>query len=290
MKIRIFQKGFHYGQDGRGNRLVLHLQGCNLRCPWCSNPEGLEPEGVLLTDKAWLSECCCPHGAVTKEGLDRNRCLSCRTRDCVRTMRQKGIRLSYREYETEEILRECERSKPMFFDGGGVTLTGGEVSVQLDAVKELLQGLKARSIHTAIETNGLHPRLPELVPLVDQWIMDIKHYDASVHQSWCGAGNEAAAKVLEHVSAHHPDVTVRVPLIPGFNDREQDAEGFAAYFLEHIRGGGTRIEFLTYHEFGKTKWEQCGLTYFLPSRKIAPETVQTFEKIMKENGLLCVRT
>ena len=45
MELRIFQKGFNFSQDGPGNRLVYHLQGCNLRCPWCSNPEGIPLEG-----------------------------------------------------------------------------------------------------------------------------------------------------------------------------------------------------------------------------------------------------
>ena len=54
MDIRIFQKGFNYAQDGTGNRLVLHLQGCNMHCPWCSNPEGMPLNGVLLTEKEWL--------------------------------------------------------------------------------------------------------------------------------------------------------------------------------------------------------------------------------------------
>ena len=43
--MRIFQKGFNFGQDGPGNRLVYHLQGCNMHCLWCSNPEGMKING-----------------------------------------------------------------------------------------------------------------------------------------------------------------------------------------------------------------------------------------------------
>ena len=81
--VRIFQKGFHYSQDGPGNRLIYHLQGCNLRCPWCANPEGLLLDGGT-------------------------------------------------EYTVEELVAEAKRSRMMFFDGGGVTLTGGEVTMQFE--------------------------------------------------------------------------------------------------------------------------------------------------------------
>ncbi len=43
--MKIFYKGFNFSQDGPGNRLVYHLQGCNMQCPWCSNPEGMSFEG-----------------------------------------------------------------------------------------------------------------------------------------------------------------------------------------------------------------------------------------------------
>ena len=108
MDIRIFQKGFNYAQDGTGNRLVLHLQGCNMHCPWCSNPEGMPLNGVLLTEKEWLDESCCPKGAVKDGVLDRGICASCLEKPCVNRYRQKGIRLSCQEYSTEELLQECE--------------------------------------------------------------------------------------------------------------------------------------------------------------------------------------
>ena len=102
-KLHIFQKGFNYSQDGPGNRLVYHLKGCNLRCPWCSNPEG----------------------------MDVNRAV--------------GYSAS-----VDEVLKEVLRSAPMFFEGGGVTFTGGECTLQIDALMELFALLKKEGISTAI--------------------------------------------------------------------------------------------------------------------------------------------
>lgn len=252
-KIKIFQKGFNYSQDGQGNRLVFHLQGCNMRCPWCSNPEGMSLKGTYMTEKG-------------------------------------RSRLSCNEYTIEEIVKESVRSKPMFFDGGGVTLTGGEISMQFEAVKELLKNLKEEQIHTAIETNGSHPCMEELIPYVDQWIMDVKHYDEEKHKAWVGITLENTLKTLKTVSEMHEDMLVRVPLIPGFNDSEEDAEGFAKCFTRNANKEKLKIEFLVYHEYGKQKWEQCGMEYKMPNIRLASGTVKKFEEIMQRNGIVCVRT
>ena len=105
MKIRYFQKGFNFSQDGPGNRLVIHLQGCNLHCPWCSNPEGMNANG--------------------------------------------GKNVS-----VEDLIEEIVSCKRLFFDGGGVTFTGGECTLQKDALRQILKACKQNRIHTTIETNG----------------------------------------------------------------------------------------------------------------------------------------
>lgn len=87
MQIKYFQKGFNYSQDGPGNRLVIHLQGCSLHCPWCSNPEGMNIKG--------------------------------------------GKTIS-----TEELLKEILSCKRLFFDGGGVTFTGGECTMQKESLSK----------------------------------------------------------------------------------------------------------------------------------------------------------
>lgn len=290
MKLKVFQKGFNYSQDGEGNRLIFHLQGCNMKCPWCSNPEGMPLKGVLVTEKEWLKESCCPKGAVKDGILDRSMCEVCEDMPCTLKRRQKGIRLSYKEYEVDEVVQECIASKPMYFDGGGVTLTGGEITMQFDAVKELLEKLGEAGIHRAIESNGSHPRMTELIPLVDQWIMDVKHYDNEKHKEWLGVPNTVIAENLRKVSDVHPNMLIRVPLIPGFNDSEEDAAGFAEYFEKYMNVTNTKVEFLTYHEFGKGKWEQCGMEYRMKPARIAPGTVRFFEKVMSEKGIQCVRT
>jgi len=287
MKIRYFQKGFNYAQDGRGNRLIFHLQGCNLRCPWCANPEGLSPRGALMVDFDWLRESCCPRGAVKNGALDRSFCADC-DRPCV-AMRQKGIRLSCAEAEVDALVSECAASAPMFFDGGGVTLTGGEVCMQLDAVGELLAKLGNLGIHRAIETNGSLPRTAELIPLVDEWIMDFKHHDSQKHLQWLGAGNENVLDTLQRVCATHPDVLVRIPLMPGFNDAPADAEAFAALLGPIAAGDNVRMEVLTYHEFGKAKWAQCGMTYAMSGR-VAPEARARLESALAAVGIRVVRT
>ena len=288
MKIRCFQKGFNYSQDGRGNRLVLHLQGCNLRCPWCANPEGIAPQGTLMADSEWLTEACCPKGAVKDRALDREMCAACPDKPCT-TMRQKGLRLSCREVEEDALVAECVGSMPMFFDGGGVTLTGGEVCMQLPAVKTLLTRLGTHGIHRAIETNGSLPGTLDLLPLVDEWIMDFKHYDSDVHRAWLGAGNEGVLNTLRAVCDAHPDVLVRIPLMPGFNDAPGDAAAFADILSPIAVRANVRMEVLTYHEFGKAKWAQCGMTYTMSGR-VSPDARKALETTLKDAGIHVVRT
>lgn len=289
MKLKIFQKGFNYSQDGRGNRLIYHLQGCNMKCPWCANPEGMSVEGVLFVEKDWLKESCCPKGAVQEGVLDRTKCAECEERPCTR-IRQKGIRLSYYEAETDDLVRECIKSRPMFFDGGGVTLTGGEIGMQFEAVKEFLEKLGEAGIHRAIESNGTHPRMGELMPLVDEWIMDFKHFEDGKHKQWLGVSNENVKKNVRIAAEVHPDVLIRIPLMPDFNDSREEAEGFAEFLGQFGARENVRMEILPYHEFGKGKWEQCGMNYTMPPKQIAPETAAYLEKKLAEAGIHVVRT
>ena len=242
MDIRFFQQGFNYSQDGPGNRLVLHLQGCNLRCPWCSNPEGLCFDGGKAMSVASL--------------LD--------------------------------LARSC---RMMFFDGGGVTLTGGEATMQFEAVKEFLTRLHEEGIHTALETNGLNPRLPELFPVVDYLIMDYKHHDAEIHRRVTGVSNDLTRKNIALALEAGKSPAIRIPLIGGFNASREDARKFAAAFQELGLPGRSTLELLCYHEYGKDKYAACGLPYTMTAdARVSAETLRYFENTLTDGGITLIHT
>lgn len=243
MKIKLFQKGFNYSQDGPGNRLVYHLQGCNLACPWCANPEGMDIAG----------------GTV---------------------------------YDVRDLADEAARSRKLFFDGGGVTLTGGEPTVQFEAVRELLTLLKDEEIDTAMETNGSSRRLPELFGLLGHLMMDCKHYDGGVLARWTGERLDVLTENIAAAVGSGVPLLVRVPLIGGVNASDEDARGFVRLF-QSIDGFAERVhvELLCYHEYGKAKWEKLGRKYTMePSAFVTPETLDQIVQIMTGAGITLVKT
>ena len=244
MNIKYFQKGFNYSQDGPGNRLVYHLHGCNLRCPWCSNPEGMDPAVV-----------------------------------------HKAFPVS--EVSVEDMLCEILSCQPMFFDGGGVTFTGGEVCLQLPAVVELFKKLKENGINTAIETNGLFPTLPSLFPYLDHLIMDLKSADKEKSKSVIGYSVDTVAANLKNASGM-VDTLIHIPLIHGFNDSDEDLEKFISVLSPYK--DDIRVEILAYHEYGKDKWIKCGLDYKMQDAFLKPGTLKKWNEQFKAAGLNAVRT
>lgn len=240
--LRIFQKGFNFSQDGPGNRLVYHLQGCNLRCPWCSNPESLATAGG-------------------------------------------------RAYSTEELMEEVKRSSLMFFEGGGVTLTGGEVTVQFDGAKKFLTRLHEEGIHTCIETNGICSRLPELFPVLDLLIMDVKHYDSAVHKSITGLPNDLTIRNITAALEAAQPLALRIPLIGGVNASEESARGFASIFTGLGVPGRATVELLPYHEYGKSKYETLGMAYTMTEKaRVSWEQVRIFTETLEAAGLTVIKT
>ncbi len=242
MELKLFQKGFNYSQDGPGNRLIYHLKGCNLVCPWCSNPEGMFANaegGFLLT--------------------------------------------------VDQLVNEAKSCSPMFFDGGGVTFTGGEATCQPSALKNALTKLTNIGINTCIETNGTYKNLSDLFPIIDHLIIDLKHPNSAIHKELLGLGNEVIKKNILLASQKHPDLLVRIPLICGINTDDDIIDEFIEFFksTEHQN---YRIELLSYHEYGKDKWKKCGREYTIVNANVSKKLRLHIEEKFKHAGLNIVRT
>ena len=290
MKIDIFEKGFNYSQDGAGNRLVYHLQGCNMHCPWCANPEGMSKTPPLFVNGKQLVDSVCPIGAIQNHRLDRSVCKSCTDRPCIHINYNQGIVCKCKSCEINEILAEVLKSKPLFFDGGGVTLTGGEPTVQFEAVKELLSRLKDEGIHTAIETNGTHPKLPELFPVIDQPMIDFKHPDDSIHRVVTGVSNHTVKENIAKANAFKKLVDIRIPLIGSFNTSKDSLKGMLDFF-KTLNPDFFTVEFLRYHEYGKDKWHACGMDYTMnEDARVDDATVKRFLNVFLSCGFRVIHT
>lgn len=234
--MKILQKGFNYSQDGPGNRLVYHLQGCNFACKWCSNADSIPLNNTNAKD-----------------------------------------------YTVPELFDEVIRSRMMFFDGGGVTFTGGEVCMQSEELRELLKLLKENEIHTAVETNGSIPALKDVSAYVDYLIVDFKHFDDDKHKEWVGASNKNVKDNLEYFFETGRQIHIRIPVVHGVNDESQ---GFAEYFSKFDTSNAV-FEFLAYHEYGKDKWKG---EYQIKDGFVTAETIVQFNDTFKNYGLKTVVT
>jgi pyruvate formate lyase activating enzyme len=161
----------------------------------------------------------------------------------------------------QEVVAKAIRMKPFFEpSGGGITLTGGEVTGQPEFATAVLAGCRAEDIHTAIESCGACSWL-HLQPLVDQCdlvLYDLKLIDEEQHRRWTGASNRSILENVRRLSAYN--VQIRVPLIPGITDTEENLAGIYAFMRQ---AGLHRIALLPYNPSAGAKYEWLDRPYDL---------------------------
>lgn len=213
--------------EGPGIRLVLFLQGCNMRCLYCHNPD-TQP---------------------------------------LRGGEKMGIK---------KILALLENEKAYFSEKGGLTVSGGEPTIQARELVKLFKEVKEKGIHTALDTNGsiINDDVKNLYKLTDLVVLDVKHIDNEWHKKITGMGNENVLASAHYREESRKAMWLRYVLVPGYSDQAKYIDEWGKYF--HNYKSVERVEIIPYHTLGAHKYEAMGMKYELED--VVPPTVEQIEK------------
>jgi len=297
--------------------MTVYLKGCPLRCVWCHSPESIAPEPEVAWYEVRCRKCgacaaACPeklppwfeqtpedrarcrqrapgvarHSGVhelryAQDAPDRPRCGA-----CVKACPAEALEVKGYETTAGEVADAAERLKPFFGrSGGGVTLTGGEPTLQLDFAAAVATLCRERGIHVAVETCGCTSweRLERLAKVTDLFLYDLKDANAERHRRNCGIELAPIADNLRRLIARGAGVIVRVPLIPGCNDSPDDVAAIARL----ARGcGAARITLLPFNPAASGKYSWLRRPYPLPeARRQGDAELRRLEAIATEAGL-----
>ncbi|MTC45084.1 choline TMA-lyase-activating enzyme [Providencia sp. wls1922] len=275
---RIFNIQKYSIYDGDGIRTLIFLKGCNIRCPWCANPEGLSSQFQVMFyhDKCVGCGKCvdvCPAGihymTTNEQGEAVHRvnrsidCIGCRK--CEEVCISDALDIMGKDVTVSEMMEIIMQDYDFYISsGGGVTIGGGEMSLQTDFAVELLRECKKMMINTAIETQGTTSlaNYEKLAEVVDLFLFDVKHIDTVEHKSLFGIGNENVRRNLERLMELGANVVMRMPLVRGYNDSFDAITGAIEYAMElSKRGNLSRIDILPYHQLGRGKYDKLDMIY-----------------------------
>lgn len=287
--------------DGPGIRSVVFFKGCPLDCAWCHNPESKKKGAELSFDGGQCIGCdncveTCPSGAFSRANpcfVDREKCTLCFA--CEEACPAGALSRVGSCMPADEIVRHVIRDKP-FFDtsGGGVTLSGGEPTLDMAFAHELMKKLKKEGVPILLETCGLfhYDRFMELIyPYADMIYCDIKLMDPHEHKRYCGVSNEAILNNFIRLNEAYRkggiEILPRTPLIPDITDTTANISAIGEFY---ILNGVKRAALLSYNPLWHEKNRKIGVANPLSREKkmtawLPKENEQRCRKILTDSGI-----
>lgn len=232
--------------DGPGNRTAIFLQGCNIDCKYCHNPE---------TRKICIGcgECVstCPTGALLKDEnghilYDADKCVECDT--CIKTCSHDSsprVRLM----TVDEVYDNVKKQMPFI---RGITVSGGECMLQPEFVKLLFEKAKADGLTTLIDSNGTvsFAQYPKLLEVTDGVMLDIKAFDAQEHQEVTGMTNEIVLKNAAFLAENKKLYEVRAVIVPDLYDTNKSIRAMGEFLRPYLKIKPFRIKLIAYRPMG----------------------------------------
>ena len=244
--------------DGPGIRTTVFFKGCPLSCWWCHNPESQNPEKEEMI-----------------EVVSRFKGKAC----------SKEV-VGY-EITTQEVMTELLKDV-IFYDEseGGVTFSGGEPLLQSDFLFSLLETSKKNGFHTCLDTSGYAPRLvlENIIDFVDLFLYDLKLIDNDLHKKYTGVTLDNIKANLEYLCEKEKLVIIRIPLIPGITDTEENISQIGDYIskLSCVQ----QVDILPYNKMGEDKYRRLEKPYLLNNTNSQTnERISQIKEHLESHGL-----
>ena len=255
--------------DGPGIRTVVYFKGCRLKCKWCHNPETLSFRKQILYIPSKCIHCgkcielCPQHHKI--QGNDmvflREGCVACGK--CASECPSLALSLCGEDMTTDAVFQEISKDIHYFISsGGGVTFSGGECLLHPDFLFEIAKKCNNNKIHTAIESAFFVPweSIQKVLPFIDLFFADLKIPNPEKHRKFTGQDNRLIIENITKLSNEHSNIILRIPIIPGVNDSDNDIDAFAE-IIKTFGKGIKEIELLKYNHLAESKYDIAGKDY-----------------------------
>lgn len=292
--------------DGPGLRTELFLKGCPLRCKWCSNPESWNKEvqlGVYRTKCISQKKCggclniCKTEALQFYRGklaaIDYRKCENCYR--CYQECPTEAIKKWGGWMSVEDCIKVIQKDRGYYErSGGGVTVSGGDPLLQSTFVAKLFKRCKEEQIHTCFESTfyGSWTAIEEILPYTDLIISDIKHMNSEKHKEYTGVGNEIILHNLKKLTEVNKDIILRIPVIPGINDDEENIKATADFIIHELKGRVRTLQLLSFMRLGEEKYKSLHIDYPMKdiklNRKSFQNHVNKIAKYCNSRGIHCV--
>ncbi len=207
--------------DGHGSRVSVFLKGCPMRCKWCHNPEGLNPEPQLMIKHSRCVKCgLCLRSCTHDDCKEFSRCLHICPNDCISVCGE--------EITAKELAFQLEKYEDFLVKNqGGITFSGGEPLMQADFILEVMSRLP--NVNFAVETSGYVEQevFSKVVKEMDFVIMDIKIADRQWHKMCTGVYNDIIVANFDYLKSSGTPFLIRTPIIAGYTDSKDNLEQIA---------------------------------------------------------------
>ncbi|MHA1727348.1 MAG: glycyl-radical enzyme activating protein [Promethearchaeota archaeon] len=274
-------------EDGPGIRTTVFMKHCPLKCVWCHNPESISKKPIL----EWLEHKCigcktcieiCRQKALLfdEKGLhiNRDKCNSCG--ECAEECPSTALHMVGKSWSLEDLYHEVEKDKAYYSKSkGGITISGGEPTLQPDFVLDFLKKCKENGLSTALDTCGYASQqiFDKMLPFVDLILLDIKEINSVKHKEYTGVPNEL---ILENAkwlvnrlkSMNKEDITgknmnkniwIRTPIIPNYTATEENIRGIGRFIVEELGNFPDRWDLLSFNNLCADKYQRLDLNWAL---------------------------